>query len=80
MRIIFLLVLSSFLLSQDHDHDHDHKSFKTGSFKGEVINSLDNLPVQYATIKLFKSSDGTLVDGTISEKDGYFLLKDINHH
>ena len=55
MRIIFLLVLSSFLLSQDHDHDHDHKSFKIGSFKGEVINSLDNLPVPYATIKLFKS-------------------------
>ena len=79
MRLIFLLLVS-FLLSQSHDHDHDHgsKSFKIGSFNGEIIDNLDNSPVQYATIKLFKSSDSTLVDGTISEEDGYFVLKDVN--
>ena len=77
MRLVFLLLVSS-LLSQNHNHDHGSKSFKIGSFNGEIINNLDNSPVQYATIKLFKSSDSTLVDGTISEEDGYFILKDIN--
>ena len=76
MRITFLFILLSFLFSQSHDHDH--KSFMIGSFKGEIIDSSDNSPIQYATIKLIKSSDETLIDGTISEEDGYFVLKDVN--
>ena len=78
MQITFLFILCSFLFSQDHDHDHDHKSFMIGSFKGEIIDSSNNSPIQYATIKLIKSSDETLIDGTISDKDGYFVLKDVN--
>ena len=65
MRITFLFILFSFLFSQDHNHDHNDKSFKIGSFKGEIIDSSDNSSVQYATIKLIKSSDETLIDGTI---------------
>ena len=33
--------------------------------------------MKYATIKLYRSSDNTLVDGTISEEDGFFILKDV---
>ena len=73
MRIILLLFSISFLLSQDN-----YKSFKVGSFKGELVNSADNTSIPYATIKLFKSSDNTLNDGTISAEDGYFILKDVN--
>ena len=72
MRITFLFILLSFLFSQDHGYSN--KSFKTGSFKGEIIDSSDNSPIQYATIKLIKSSDETLIDGTISEEDVYFVL------
>ena len=78
MQITFLFILLSFLFSQDHNHNHNHKSFVIGSFKGEIIDSSDNSPIQYATIKLIKSSDETLIDGTISEENGYFVLKDIN--
>ena len=76
MRTIFLIISISFLFSQGHDHDH--KSFSIGSFKGEIVSNSDNAPVQYATIKLLKSSDNTLINGTISGEDGYFILKDIN--
>jgi len=76
MRITFLFILLSFLFSQDYNRGN--KSFKAGSFKGEIIDSSDNSPIQYATIKLIKSSDETLIDGTISEEDGYFVLKDVN--
>ena len=70
---LLLLLLFSFLLSQDN-----YKSFKVGLFKGELVNSADNTSISYATIKLFKSSDNTLNDGTISGDDGYFILKDVN--
>ena len=72
MRIILLLISISFLLSQD-----SYKSFKSGSFKGELVNSSTNNSIPYATIKLFKSSDNTLNDGTISGEDGYFILQDV---
>jgi len=72
MRIILLLISISFLLSQD-----SYKSFKSGSFKGELVNSSSNNSIPYATIKLFKSSDNTLNDGTISGEDGYFILQDV---
>ena len=96
---LLLLLLLSFLLSQHHDHDgHNHKSFNVGSLKGELVNSSDNSPIAYATIKLFKTdsvhhhknpnhsdeehnhkdSSNKLIDGTISQEDGYFIIKDLN--
>ena len=72
MYITFLLLLS-LLTAQNYDY----KSFKIGSFKGEIVDNSNNLPVKYATIKLFKASDSTLVDGTISEEDGFFIIRDI---
>jgi len=40
MRLSFLFVIFSFLLSQYQD---DYKSFKIGHFKGELIDSSDDL-------------------------------------
>ena len=45
MQITFLFILLSFLFSQDHSHDHGNKSFKAGSFKGEIIDSSNNSPL-----------------------------------
>ena len=71
MLIKILILFSTLLISQNYE------SIKLGSFKGEITDESNNFPVKYATIKLFRSSDSTLVDGTISEEDGFFILKDV---
>ena len=54
--LIKILILFSLLISQNYE------SIKLGSFKGEITDESNNFPVKYATIKLFRSSDSTLVD------------------
>tara|TARA_B100001989_G_scaffold252539_1_gene234980 strand:- start:2422 stop:4947 length:2526 start_codon:yes stop_codon:yes gene_type:complete len=73
MLIKILILFSTLLISQNYDS----KSIKLGLLKGEIVDESNNFPVKYATIKLFRSSDSTLVDGTISEEDGFFILKDL---
>lgn len=45
-----------------------------GSIKGSVVDSVAQVPLEYANIILFDAQDGSQVDGTISHKDGRFEL------
>ena len=69
MLIKILILFSTLLISQNYE------SIKLGSFKGEIKYESNNLPVKYAKIKLYRSSDITLVDGTISEEDGFYIKR-----
>ncbi|MCG8697750.1 MAG: TonB-dependent receptor [Bacteroidales bacterium] len=41
---------------------------------GRVLNSYDNLPMEYVSVVLTKSSDSNIVTGTITKKDGTFEI------
>jgi hypothetical protein len=45
-----------------------------GSIKGSVVDSVAQVPLEYANIILFDRQSGSQVDGTISHKDGHFEL------
>lgn len=47
------------------------------SIIGQVIDQTTNLPIEYANLVLLQSSDSTQVTGTITNKDGQFVLESI---
>ncbi len=48
-----------------------------GSLSGQVINSLDNKPMEYVNILLYKLQDSSMVDGNITNISGNFKLEKI---
>jgi len=49
----------------------------SGSISGDVFDEGVKAPIEYANIILFNSKDSSQVTGTITNKEGKFLLKDI---
>lgn len=49
----------------------------SGSITGRIIDSKNDVPIEYATVALFSLLDEVLVAGTISDKEGVFQLKDV---
>jgi outer membrane receptor protein involved in Fe transport len=47
----------------------------SGVIKGKVIEANNNTPVEYATVTLYKALDSTMVDGVITNAEGYFEFK-----
>ncbi len=60
---LFLLVFSSSLFAQN--------KFQ---IKGKVIDSQTNTPLNYTTIRVFKTTDSTLAGGSICDEKGQFLI------
>jgi ferric enterobactin receptor len=48
------------------------------SIKGKIIDAVNKLPIQYATIALFKANDSTLVTGNMAGSKGDFELTNIS--
>lgn len=48
-----------------------------GIIKGLVYDSYTNQPLEFATVSLLKASDESLTDGSITDVNGLFRLKDI---
>lgn len=49
-----------------------------GKITGQVIDSLTNAPVEFATVAIFQKNDTKKpIDGTISDEKGQFTLKDL---
>mgnify|MGYP002344270144 CR=1 FL=1 len=46
----------------------------TGTVRGKVFDKIDNLPVEYANIALYKMRDSTLVTGGITNQRGEFTI------
>jgi outer membrane receptor protein involved in Fe transport len=51
---------------------------KSGVIKGKVVEGTNNTPVEYATVTLFNAKDSTMLDGIITNADGYFEFKKLN--
>ena len=52
-------------------------SDESAEITGKVSDSLNNLPLEYATITLFKQGDKKAVNGTVTNKDGNFSITNI---
>jgi outer membrane receptor protein involved in Fe transport len=54
--------------------DRGNLEGRGGSIKGSVVDSVAQVPLEYANIIVFDKQSGSQVDGTISHKDGHFEL------
>ncbi|HKB44510.1 MAG TPA: TonB-dependent receptor [Chitinophagaceae bacterium] len=45
---------------------------------GKVIDSLTNLPLEYATISLFKQGEKKAINGSTTDQDGNFMVTDVS--
>ncbi|MBN2349222.1 MAG: TonB-dependent receptor [Bacteroidales bacterium] len=50
---------------------------KDGSLKGKIVDSVQKLGIEYASIGLYRLKDSSLVSGTITDVNGEFLLSDL---
>ena len=42
---------------------------------GKVVDSQNNVPLNYATIRLFKTADSTMIEGGITDEKGVFVIE-----
>ncbi len=48
---------------------------KVGIVKGKIFDEKSKAPIEYATVAIYKSSDDSVVTGTITDNDGVFRIK-----
>jgi outer membrane receptor protein involved in Fe transport len=80
-KIVFLFLLSTMIFSlqaQPYSSLPVVPSAISGVIKGKVIEATSSNPVEYATVTLYKASDSTMVDGMITNADGYFEFKKLD--
>jgi outer membrane receptor protein involved in Fe transport len=80
MRILFIILLLCSGISGVAQHSQGGGEKGGNSGKGEIfgniLDSLSNDPLGYATIKVF-DKDGKLIGGALSEENGDFTIKEI---
>ncbi|RMF56400.1 MAG: TonB-dependent receptor [Calditrichaeota bacterium] len=70
LKCLILLILSSFLVAQS-----PRGRFSGGQVHGKVIDAVTGVPVEYASIILRSLRDTTRATGTITDKEGKFILE-----
>lgn len=84
LSLIVVIILSTSLtiFGQDRPKKGERgggggKGPAIGKIYGKVIDSQTKKPVEYATVALYSKRDSSLTTGTVSGKDGRFLLKEL---
>jgi len=80
-RILFLhlfLVLIINLQAQPYSSVNAESAVVSGVIKGKVIEATSNSPMEYATVTLYYAKDSTMVDGMITNTEGYFEFKKLD--
>ncbi|WP_439184603.1 TonB-dependent receptor domain-containing protein [Carboxylicivirga taeanensis] len=67
LTLLFGLFVSLSLLANSPE--------KEGIVKGKVYDGKSKVPVEYATVAIYKSSDNSVVTGTVSDQEGNFKIK-----
>lgn len=52
---------------------------QTGAIKGKLIDNEKKSPIIYASVTLMNAKDTSLIKGTMSEKDGSFVLDEVSN-
>ena len=76
---IYLLLTFSILIAHgdgdNHDHGHQQKKIsQMGAIKGKVVDLESQKIISYASISIYRSKSKKLVQGGISDEDGYFTI------
>lgn len=72
--LIIALLANLVLLGSAQPHQNYHYGGDKIQIKGKIVDAEGNTPLNYATVSLYKT-DSTLVNGTITGKDGSFHLE-----
>ena len=72
-----MLVQSSSAFCQSKRPSDNRTENPAGEIYGNVIDSLENIPLGYITIRVFSSKSNELIGGAISEENGHFSITNI---
>ena len=72
LLVFILLCILSPVKAQEKEKDANAR------ITGKVIDSLTNLPLEYATITLFRQGEKKAVNGTITDQDGNFIVRGVS--
>lgn len=76
-KIVLCLILLSFSVISIADETTPVEASK-GILKGFVFDEDENQPLEYATVSIIKKSNNQVVNGTITDKTGFFKVKDLD--
>ncbi len=72
--LLFLLTLSLTIVVHG-TNDKEPATKGKGTIKGRVTDASLDKPIEYTNIVLFSAADSSLITGTVTNKDGTFLLE-----
>lgn len=75
--LAIMLVQSSSAFCQSKRPSDNRTENPAGEIYGNVIDSLENIPLGYITIRVFSSKSNELIGGAISEENGHFSITNI---
>ena len=78
-KIILFIWILALSITAFSERDNSETSATKGVVKGKIIDSRSNQPLEYATIALKRASDGQVIDGTITDVNGFFRLKNVDN-
>ena len=80
MRIVMVaaLLISSNMFSQNFDvKNNKNGSTSAGKISGSLRDAQTNQIIEYGNVVLYQSKDSSMVNGTISDKEGKFKLENL---
>ena len=72
--IIIFFIIFTYTVNAQYSNNGS-ESF--GSIKGNIIDSISSQPLEYASLSLIRSKDSAIVQGTITNEKGAFVLEKI---
>jgi outer membrane receptor protein involved in Fe transport len=75
LSAIFLISALSF--AQSNPMNYDKNNIPKGSLTGILKDAQTGQPIEYGNVVLFRYKDSSMVNGTVSGKEGKFVLNDI---
>lgn len=76
-KTILLLAVLIILKAQPALKDGTFKTSLKGIVTGKVIDAAYNNPMEYVNVVLLKEKEGEMVNGTITNKEGFFEIKSV---
>jgi len=77
LYIYILLVVLIGIAYSHTGHSHKPKAPAIGQIYGSVIDSITSTPIEYASVTLIESESGEIITGSLTNKAGYFFIKEI---
>jgi outer membrane receptor protein involved in Fe transport len=75
--LFYMLVLLCYTRTQASLLPPAESDLSPGTIKGKVVEGTNNTPVEYATVSLYAAKDSTMIDGLVTNSQGYFEFKKV---